>query len=410
MKEMSRIGALFMALLLMSIAFVATVSADEKLNITPENTQKSPKLAITPDFGHQEIVLSPPLNESELISIVFPEAWLLENDENKDPRLIRILFPASQLNNLQVNTEEHAGYLAPREIRNDEKVVLLQMPKTMFRFFNKNPDNITIDYPLEYFTFYPNINEMYNDKNKKVKSNLSNQVDNVFSQQAEHFLPFTQQSTLATEFYGEWVQYYRKTAYANSIMYVAGSINPYSFSNEGQDNTIYQEREIYLNRDGDIIELTLFYRDDSKIFLSVPIYDEHELMWNTTSTWIDATSMHSYDYYVFIGDGIYEIDIYDTVDQIWYSHSYDDTDNPATAIDWLMGSSELYMDGVPTHQFEAITNPIRDEWINDGTWHTPEETFDYVRNTENKNYVSISGWWDSNGRLRTMHVAGSTQS
>lgn len=233
MKEMSRIGALFMALLLMSIAFVATVSADEKLNITPENTQKSPKLAITPDFGHQEIVLSPPLNESELISIVFPEAWLLENDENKDPRLIRILFPASQLNNLQVNTEEHAGYLAPREIRNDEKVVLLQMPKTMFRFFNKNPDNITIDYPLEYFTFYPNINEMYNDKNKKVKSNLSNQVDNVFSQQAEHFLPFTQQSTLATEFYGEWVQYYRKTAYANSIMYVAGSINPYSFSNEG---------------------------------------------------------------------------------------------------------------------------------------------------------------------------------
>lgn len=105
-------------------------------------------------------VLSTPTNESELISIVFPEAWLLENDENVDPTIITLSLPASQLRNLQINNEEYSEYLTPIEIMNNEKVALLKMPLTMFKFFNKNPDYNIINFPTDKFEFYPNVSEM----------------------------------------------------------------------------------------------------------------------------------------------------------------------------------------------------------------------------------------------------------
>ncbi len=116
-------------------------------------------------FSHSKevpanIVLSTPTNESELISIVFPEAWLLENDENEDPTIITLSLPASQLHNLQINNEEYLEYLTPIEIMNNEKVALLKMPLTMLKFFNKDPDYNIINFPTDKFEFYPNVSEM----------------------------------------------------------------------------------------------------------------------------------------------------------------------------------------------------------------------------------------------------------
>jgi outer membrane lipoprotein-sorting protein len=106
------------------------------------------------------IVLSTPTNESELISIVFPEAWLLENDENEDPTIITLSLPASQLHNLQINNKEYSEYLTPIEIMNNEKVALLKMPLTMLKFFNKDQDYNIINFPTDKFEFYPNVSEM----------------------------------------------------------------------------------------------------------------------------------------------------------------------------------------------------------------------------------------------------------
>ena len=105
-------------------------------------------------------VLSTPTNESELISIVFPETWLMENDENEDPRIINVSFPALQLHKLRIDDKEYAYYLTPEEIMNDEKVSLLTMPKTMLNFFNKDPDTVVINFPIEKFEFYTNVSEM----------------------------------------------------------------------------------------------------------------------------------------------------------------------------------------------------------------------------------------------------------
>ncbi|MDW7774761.1 MAG: outer membrane lipoprotein carrier protein LolA [Methanosarcinales archaeon] len=114
-----------------------------------------------PHINPNDIVLSTPSNESELISFVFPEAWLLENDENEDPEIINLSFPSSQLNNLLIYDEEYSEYLTPEDITDNEKVVLLKMPKTMFKFFNKDPDTVAINFPIEKFESYPNISEMF---------------------------------------------------------------------------------------------------------------------------------------------------------------------------------------------------------------------------------------------------------
>jgi len=113
-----------------------------------------------PIFNSSGIVYSTPTNESELISIVFPETWLMENEENEDPRIIDVSFPALQLRKLRIDNEEYAHYLTPEEIVNNEKVALLTMPKTMFTLLNKDPDTVVINFPIEKFEFYPNVSEM----------------------------------------------------------------------------------------------------------------------------------------------------------------------------------------------------------------------------------------------------------
>ena len=113
-----------------------------------------------PHINYSDIAYSTPSEESELISIVFPETWLLENDENEDPRIINVSFPALHIHNLRINNEEYSEYLTPEEIMNNEKVSLLTMPKTMFKFLNKDSDTVVINFPIEKFEFYPNVSEM----------------------------------------------------------------------------------------------------------------------------------------------------------------------------------------------------------------------------------------------------------
>ncbi|KUL01027.1 MAG: hypothetical protein XE11_2267 [Methanomicrobiales archaeon 53_19] len=94
---------------------------------------------------------------------------------------------------------------------------------------------------------------------------------------------------------------------------------------------------------------------------------------------------------------MYEIWFQDQSTDQWYYYSYDDTDNPATAVDWLMGSSELYIYGGVQHYFEAIAYPILDEWTrrSDGTWYSPGQTFDFIRYSDDQPYVHVSTWLSS---------------
>ena len=385
---------MLLAVLLVSVMMVSVVSAGENRTTSLVEGPEPSRYAVTPDYITDDIKIADPLDESELITLVFSESWILENNESTDPRLVKLTAEKSSLTAHHGCDAEITTFYSPSEIRDDEGIVVLRVPKKMLALFNKRPDELTIDCPADFFMFYPNIDQLYNDLQEKHDSLSSTpEVD----LQSDSNQEVDSQSTRTSTFYGEWAQYYRNSSYANSIVYVTGKIKPDTTVNEGQDAVVYLEREIYTNRDGDIIELTLFYRKDGEIFLSVPIYDEHNLTWETTSTWIDATAKPYFDYYVSIANGMYEIWFQDQSTDQWYYYSYDDTDNPATAVDWLMGSSELYIYGGVQHYFEAIAYPILDEWTrrSDGTWYSPGQTFDFIRYSDDQPYVHVSTWLSS---------------
>jgi|Deesub1362B_J571_1020462.scaffolds.fasta_scaffold05714_3 hypothetical protein len=85
---------------------------------------------------------SPPLPESELTHIPFPKTWLLENDADENPDLVKVTFPASWIDN------------SP-EVSSDEPIVLLRVPKKMLRLddLNEDPELITIQYPKDWFSY-----------------------------------------------------------------------------------------------------------------------------------------------------------------------------------------------------------------------------------------------------------------
>ena len=407
-----QLGAVLAVMLLMSMALVPAVSAEKKSKEKPDDLSISPELYKKPYINPDDIVYSTPLNESELISFVFSETWLLENDKSKDTRIIETTFPTSQLINMQTNTEGYVGYMAPSVIRNDEKVFLFQMPKTMFKFLNSDPNNVTINFPVEHFVSYTNVSELHKNKSKKeVSKNMNTKEKSNIPKIEDNEI-----SSLLLNNYEEHEMYARTIT---GLTFVAGNIKPYSFSMNpplmGWFSVIYQENEIYFNGQNDAVEITLQYNNDGRIMLTNPIYygDIENPHWDKDSIWINANSMHSYDYYVFV-DGAnseYEIDIYDTVDKIWYHDRYIDS-TPSTYIDVVAGSSELYISGVPDplFPFEAITYPITDEWLSDGnSWYKPDDVLSKYMDTKDT-YVEVNGNFKSNGNLVFKSVTGSAQS
>ena len=266
---------------------------------------------------------------------------------------------------------------------------------------------------VEHFVYYPNISELNKDKrnnellksmSKKEKTNLPKIGDDEISSKS-----FPD--------YGEWAVYQRLSGY-DDLIFLAGNIKPDSFSMEGVGDfsVIYQENEMYLNRPGDGIEITMVYNNDGQIHLTNPIYDEEVIHWDENSLWIDASALHSYDYYVFVdvASGEYEIDVYDTIDKVWYHDTYIDL-TPSTRINLVSGSSELYMSQAPTRQFEAVTYPITDEWLSDNVnWFKPNEVFTLreivLVPEEGSNYGEVTHGFRSNGNLRFRSITGSAQS
>ena len=66
-----QLSAVLAVMLLLSMAFVPAVSAEKKSKEKLEDLSISPELYRKPYINPDDIVYSTPLNESELISIVF---------------------------------------------------------------------------------------------------------------------------------------------------------------------------------------------------------------------------------------------------------------------------------------------------------------------------------------------------
>lgn len=356
---------------------------------------KEPPRQITPIPPEREPEPTSPLPESELTHIMFSKSWLLQNDEDERPEIIKITFPASWLNK------------SP-EVGSNEPIALLRMPKEMLRIMDTNgdPNMITVALPKSMFKFYSNVSEIKSATANMKK--LDERKQNAISLYPE---PATGAGSIE---YGEWV-WFACDPFTDNPSYVVtrvvGTSTPYSYYNSGETFRSYHEREVYLDRDGDIIEFIADYTDSGNVYVWVAVFDEG--IWSTPWDWllIDVTgSLQLIEYYFFIDQGYYKIWLHDTKTDSWYYKAYDDTDNPSTRVTWLTGSSEIdTVDGI-SQAFEVKTYPVTTDWVwYDGAYHRPDTAFEYWGKSTNQPYVYVDGWFDSLGRIITDHRSASDE-
>ena len=144
-----------------------------------------------------------PLPESELTHIAFPKRWLLENDEDESPDLIKITFPASWVDD-------------PPKVDTSEQVVLLRVPKEMLKLddSNEDPRLITIHYPAEWFRFHSDSEE-------------SNRAVETYS--LEHVNRSPSQRSIGIQA----IEYQERVWFRNElkhrVIHATGVIDPYSY-------------------------------------------------------------------------------------------------------------------------------------------------------------------------------------
>lgn len=115
------------------------------------------------------------------------------------------------------------------------------------------------------------------------------------------------------------------------------------------------------------------------------------------------------EYYFYLENGVYWFHLRNPNSGAWETSSYNNPEYPATRVDYLIGSTELYLDS-GIEFFRVETRPIRIDWTrtSEELWYRPLTTFDWFTYTPNEQYVSISAQWTSDGRIETTHVGGSS--
>lgn len=406
-KKGVRAFCLLLVMTLLTAMFIPAVSA---ISYDEMKQGSSESIAIlTPDYSKTEQYLKDPLSESEISYYVFPAKWIIENNLNEDLEIVNLNLETSELNKEYDEKLEHLVY-TPVQIDSDEVIYLLRLPTQMIKNQNGDDEKLDLNYPINFFGKYDNYEDMQNDileKRKLSKLNLESSKD---PNNSEKFSSVEKSKNTRSINYMESIQYDSASGYSD-IDYVTGKIQPYSFTS-GQSCVIYQEREIHFDRAGDLVELILWYQPDGDIYLSAAIYDETVLCW-PNNEWIDASSMHQYEYYVQVNSDKYYIWFKDITTSDWDNYVYDDSNDGAEYVTHLIGTSELDLVGTPQTDFEAITNTMQDEWSQDSDddWTRPGISFSYNSHTcpyGSGNYVYMNDWVSSN-IIYTYHKAGRYQ-
>ncbi len=113
----------------------------------------------TPGFSTQEIVVSPPLSEKDLITIVFTDEWLAEKDTSEYPD--RIEFSKSEDVLKYTYLDEKTGLLfySPIAVNDTQAVASLRIPTNMYGL-RVAMSHGNISFPTKYFDNYPDLSSM----------------------------------------------------------------------------------------------------------------------------------------------------------------------------------------------------------------------------------------------------------
>ncbi|MFA6331311.1 MAG: hypothetical protein WCX22_00015 [Methanoregula sp.] len=405
-----------LTLLLAAMAMVPMVSAETisaQTNIAAmsdeSGAQKDGTIQKLPDFmpsikdkvSYEEMqrlmknyTPPPPVPESDMARIIFSKSWFTQND--KDPRAdrVQLTFPVAWLDNPPVT--------------DGEAVVLLRVPKRVLKLDDMNPDPgmITVSYPDMYFREFSNL-MMINLTSQAQKINLETDLEE--SDELSAPTVYKSQKLYETDGIDRQVRaiYVRDPSY--SVNAVTGRIGSGSFTNKGETFLNYDEHEIYLDRSGDVIEFIIQFSDTGQSFAWVAVYDEGN--WVTPWDWLNieltGLSIKLVDYKLYIlSGGVYDIWLYDYDTNTWHNIQYNDTDNPSTIINQIMGSTELDTVGGISKNFFARSTRCRVEETRSGTtWYWAPETFDWWNYTPDEQYVQIESTIDEDNII-TIHRVG----
>jgi len=409
--ELRKTIIVLLALLLVGVAMVPMVSAGKDAAIKADKEHPTTGM-ITPLFDQSEIILKEPVNESEIVSFVFPEEWLNRQKTTSDT--VSITIPRSQLMTSKLSEGSGIEVDTNQAIEKTERVALLQIPKELLEQENKpNSDEITLDYPLTYYSFYPDMAELTKATEQRKMERISKQHLEIVRNPDKKTVS-TGMSPRVSTLYAEW-DLWKRSSPSYTPVALRGDMKPDTFSNNGQSTAIYHETEIHLNRADDTVELLLWYCDDGHIWLSAPIYDEGVLKWGTGGTgmkWIDITSKNRVNYEFYVNaNGQYSINFYNTGTGIWYTFNYNDSDNPSTYINRIVPSTELTTDTV-THSFDSITNTMKAYETKDSgnpNWIGTCQRFSHDYFTGNANYVLLNAY-KIGDTIYSYHRAADSQS
>ena len=267
---------------------------------------------------------------------------------------------------------------------------IVRLPKNMIDVMdtNPNPNIIEINVPIDWIKT--------NAEGHQIKQLTKSHVIHI-SRNVTGKTIFKLPSVKS--FYGEWV-FFRHASH--TVTGVTGKVDPDSHTSKDSLFRSYHERGIYLNNN-DCIEFIADYIDNGKVYVWVAVYDNGK--WVTPWDWllIDVTnSLQCIDYYFFIDGNKYKIWLYDTKYGKWYYNEYTDKDDPSSEIEWLTGSTELYLSKLGKFDLETFPITTDNVWY-DGSYHPPITAFMYWGKSEDKKYVYVSGWFDTYGRIISHH-------
>ncbi|MEA2034287.1 MAG: hypothetical protein U9N40_02165 [Euryarchaeota archaeon] len=404
--------SLLLVIALVGAIFVPAVSAEnEQEDVISVSTVEDVKCVTPPEFQPSildKLLLKPVVSELrvnkqsvEFIGAIYSSSWIEQHDQSPASDQIVISLPEDHI--LTKTVSSGSTVPVPEELADlivgadDESILVLWVPKDLI-YSKKNGSNVTIQFPKELLLEYPDISQFNVD--------IMADADEVMDTEEDKSLSSAMNpAELASRtLYQERAQYTRDSSY--TVTGVTGILDPYSYSNNGRSFTSYHEIEIYLNGQDNTAEFISHILDDGSYRYWAVIWDDGDYY-----TMLDKTtnSLPYMEYYLYLEDGVYWFHLRNPNTGAWETNSYDDTDNPATRVDWLMGSTELYLDS-GTGSFRVETCPIREDWTrtSDGSWYRPRKTFDWYTYTSNEQYVSISACWTSDDRIQTIHVGGSS--
>lgn len=432
--ELQKTGIALLALLVAVMVTVPLISAgtDNRNSGSIDGGKISDPHHEIPSDYPQDSKVAQWLSESDMINIVISQRTLEMLGQNEQSGIITIPVSYLDLKTGFANSLEKPSFFTEKSLKPEEGVVILRMPKEIYKRFVNDAYDGKLSLPAEYFfRYYENSSDLYS--HIKMEGNTLQvlpsdkyplrtfSADGVSDVSLLNPKPVASSgktnAALSYEQLYQARQYFNRISSTTSYNYCIGQIRPYSWSllGSGLDKfDIFQEREYRFNSN-EAIEITVKYRDRNQggdIIITPALYRSGAQYPITPSQWdswggeipVDKNNLpHAYGYHVQFGNGYYYINFQDMITMRWINSYRATAASGTSSFTDLWGSSEYRQRSVPTtNTFSATTNPVIDEWahIPNNDWKKPNQVWKYV-SPQTSSYVTVTKTFDGSGNLIT---------